>query len=30
MFVEEGDELRAEGLDLVVERQLHNANISST
>ncbi len=30
MLVEECDELRAECLDLVVERQLHRPNISST
>lgn len=30
MLVEEGDEFRAECLDLVVKRQLHTANISST
>ena len=30
MLVEKGDELRAECLDLVVERQLHKPNISST
>ena len=30
MLVEEGDEFRAERLDLVVERQLHTPKISST
>jgi hypothetical protein len=30
MFVEEGDELGAEGLDVVIEPQLHSVNISST
>jgi hypothetical protein len=30
MFVEEGDELGAKRLDLVVEPQLHRPNISST
>jgi hypothetical protein len=30
MLVEEGDELRAKGLDIVVERQLHQTKISST
>jgi hypothetical protein len=30
MLVEEGDELGAELLDVVVEPQLHRSNISST
>ena len=30
MFVEEGVELGAEGLDVIIEPQLHRANISST
>ena len=30
MLVEERDELGAEGLDLVIEPQLHRPNISST
>jgi hypothetical protein len=30
MFVEEADELGAEGLDVVTEPQLHRPNISST
>ena len=30
MLIEEGDELRAESLDLIVEPQLHWPNISST